>query len=91
MSVCPTDGGGSTASFNASLQSDLAAVNGDRSRYGLGVCPSCSKGLTADEIAARLAIATAEKIEEIDVWAGVGVGDSDAQMWWDALRKWKAS
>ena len=54
------------------------------------LCPSCSKGLTADEIAARLAIATAEKIEEIDVWAGVGVGDSDAQMWWDALRKWKA-
>ena len=72
------------------MEQDLADVQGDLSRYGLGVCPGCSKGITSEEVTARLKLAEAANIEEIDVWANVGVGDPDATMWWAALRKWKA-
>ena len=55
-------------------------------RYGLGVCPSCSKGLTATDIAGRFAAAEAAGVLEVDFWSGVN--DQDA-VWWSAIRKWK--
>jgi hypothetical protein len=55
-------------------------------RYGLGVCPSCSKGLTATAIAGRFAAAEAAGVLEVDFWSDVTTHD---QIWWSAIRKWK--
>ena len=56
-------------------------------RYGLGVCPSCSKALTAADIAARFAAAEAAGVLEVDFWSGINT-QQDA-IWWSAIRKWK--
>ena len=40
-------------------------------RYGMGVCPSCSKGLTAGEISARFAAAEAAGVLEVDFWSAI--------------------
>lgn len=57
-----------------------------RKRYGLGVCPSCSKGLTATEIAGRFAAAEAAGVIEVDFWSDINPHDA---IWWSAIRKWK--
>ena len=56
-------------------------------RYGLGVCPSCSKNLTAAEIAGRFAAAEAAGVTEVDFWSDVH--PQDDAVWWSAIRKWK--
>jgi hypothetical protein len=84
--------GGSNTSNESQWVVDMRAhmgFVGGSSRYGMGVCPSCSRGLTAAQISARLAAAEAAGVEEIDVWANVDSTDPDATLWWAALRKWK--
>ena len=78
-------GGGDIDHFNSTLQANLAAVDGELSRYGLGVCPSCSKGLTADQISGRLQVAADAKIEEIDIWADVNPDNPDSKLWCELL------
>ena len=70
------------------MRAHMVSVGGS-SRYGMGVCPSCSRGLTAAKISARLAAAESAGVEEIDVWCNVDPSDPDAMLWWAALRKWK--
>ena len=71
------------------LHSHIAAV-GSLSRYGMGVCPSCSKGISEEQVYDRLRLAEAAGVQEIDVWCNVNADDPDSAMWWAALRKWKA-
>lgn len=88
-----TYAGSSTSNETAwvqTLHTHMAAAGGS-SRYGMGVCPSCSRGLTAAQISARLAAAEAAGVQEIDVWANVDPDDPDSKLWWAALRQWKAS
>ena len=67
------------------------ATAGGPLRYGLGVCPSCSRGLSASKISARLTAAEAAGVQEVDVWANVSPDDPDSILWWAALRKWKTA
>jgi len=84
-----TYGGGNISTWGSYLHQSIAAV-GDVKRYGMGVCPSCSKGLTEAQVYERLRLAEAAGVQEIDVWCNVDSGDPDAAMWWKALRLWKA-
>lgn len=78
-------GGGDNDSFNKTLHSNLGAVGGDLTRYGLGVCPGCSKGISADQIAGRLQLAHDAKIQEIDIWADVAPDDPDSKLWCECM------
>jgi hypothetical protein len=79
--VSVAQGGGDNDSFNKTLHGNLDAVGGDLTRYGLGVCPGCSKGITADQIAGRLQLAHDANIQEIDIWADVAPDDPDSKLW----------
>ena len=71
-------------SWTTYMKQNLALFGPDR--YGLGVCPSCSKGLTAADIGGRFAAAEAAGVLEVDFWSGISTQDA---IWWSAIRKWK--
>ena len=74
-----------TAEWAAYMNRNIAIFG--LGRYGLGVCPSCSKNLTAAEIAGRFAAAEAAGVTEVDFWSDIH--PEDDAIWWSAIRKWK--
>lgn len=73
-------------SFDIALPRDLA--NDGRGRFGLGVCPSCEKTFSVEDVEYRMGQATHYGVCYLGYWASLKL-DKNTTVWWDNIRQWK--
>ncbi|KAK3274898.1 hypothetical protein CYMTET_16945 [Cymbomonas tetramitiformis] len=78
-----------TSDFDIAIRRDIANDGADR--FGLGVCPGCHLS-SAEDIEHRMGLAAELGVRHIAWWSGADRNEAaHTDLWWDAIRKWKAA